>query len=65
MLIVSQFVQLYTHRQETLLFRLFFSFVDLLITFKISENVMATMGKCIQRGLYSEQNVFNVAYIQN
>jgi len=32
-LIVSQSVQLHTHRQETLSFRPFFFFVDLLISF--------------------------------
>jgi hypothetical protein len=55
-LIVSQSVQLHTHRQETLLFRLFV-FVGSLISFKIPENVVATMGKCTQPVIYSEQNL--------
>jgi hypothetical protein len=50
-LIVSQFVQLHFHHQETLLFCLFFFFfvlfcyVDSLISFKISENLIGHDGK--------------------
>jgi hypothetical protein len=54
-LIVAQSVQLYTHRQKTLLFCRFF--FHLLNSFKTPKNVMATMGKCIQRGIYSEHNL--------
>ena len=46
-LVVSQFVQLHTHRQETLVFRLSIFVVDLVFSFKILENIMTTMGKCL------------------
>ena len=55
-LIASQFIQLYTHRQETLLYSLFVFWLFTYVCNKTSENVTATMTKCIQRGLYSEQS---------